>query len=109
MVGGLLFRRLKFAHVEGLAVLVALSWSFHTVGWLRVLSASIAAIGFVSILTFPYARAASVALVVTALATALWLQWRRVGVRIAAAAKRGERQGQPPSRRPRSEIGRAHV
>ncbi len=86
MVGGLFFHRLKFAHVEGLAVLVALSWSFHTVGWLRVFSASIAAIGFVSILTFPYARAASVALVVTALATALWLQWRRVGVRIAAAA-----------------------
>jgi O-antigen ligase len=86
MVGGLFFHRLKFAHVEGLAVLVALSWAFHTEGWLRLFSASLAAIGLVSVLVFPYARAAAVALVLTALASALWLQWRRTGVRVAAAA-----------------------
>jgi len=86
MVGGLFFHRLKFAHVEGLAVLVALSWAFHTTGWLRAFTALVAGVGFISILMFPYARAAAVALVVTALATALLFQRRRVGVRIAAAA-----------------------
>ncbi len=66
MAGGLLFHRLKFAHVGGLWVLAFLVFGLRAPGRLRIASLSTAAIGFVSIMAFPYARAASVALVVSA-------------------------------------------
>lgn len=66
MAGGLLFHRLKFAHVGGLWVLAFLVFGLRAPARQRIASLLTAAIGFVSILAFPYARAASVALVVGA-------------------------------------------
>jgi O-antigen ligase len=62
MAGGLLFHRLKFAHVGGLAVLALLAVGFHTRGAERRWSLVAAVAGLVAILVFPYARAGSVAL-----------------------------------------------
>src|SRR5262249_57638826 len=72
MAGGLLFHRLKFAHVGGLAVLASCVLGLAARGALRALGLACALIGFVSVLEFPYARAASVALLV-ALSVALIL------------------------------------
>jgi len=72
MAGGLLFHRLKFAHVGGLAVLAACVLGLAARGALRVLGLTCAAVGFISVLEFPYARAASVALLI-ALCVALIL------------------------------------
>jgi O-antigen ligase len=85
MGGGLLFHRLKFAHLGGLAVLVSLVWAFHAPrAPLRLYAAIVCAIGFLSVVFFPYARAAAVALFLSALLTAAWLARRRRAVAILA-------------------------
>jgi O-antigen ligase len=64
MGGGLLFHRLKFAHVESFAVLAMIAAGLHAHGRARACAIAGAVIGFVAILVFPYARAAAVALFV---------------------------------------------
>jgi O-antigen ligase len=66
MGGGLLFHRLKFAHVGGLTVLAFLALGLVDWERLRSLWLATSAVGFLSVLAFPYARAASVALVLSA-------------------------------------------
>lgn len=68
MAGGLLFHRLKFAHVGGLAVMAFFVLGLAAKGRVRILGLCCAAVGFASVLEFPYARAASAALVVSACA-----------------------------------------
>jgi O-antigen ligase len=63
MAGGLLFHRLKFAHVGGLAVLLAMALATRGPSREKAWAWTVAAVGLVSILVFPYARAASAALV----------------------------------------------
>ncbi len=62
MAGGLLFHRLKFAHVGGLYVLAFLVLGLSARARLRAFWLATSAVGFLSVLAFPYARAASVAL-----------------------------------------------
>jgi O-antigen ligase len=62
MGGGLLFHRLKFANVSSLAVLALLAFGLRARGRERVLALATAAAGLGAVLVFPYARAASVAL-----------------------------------------------
>jgi O-antigen ligase len=66
MAGGLLFHRLKFAHVGGLSVLGSLVLGLVVRSRMCAFWLATAAIGFVSVLLFPYARAASAALVLSA-------------------------------------------
>jgi O-antigen ligase len=62
MGGGLLFHRLKFANVSSLVVLALLAFGLRAQRWERVLALATAAVGLGAVLAFPYARAASVAL-----------------------------------------------
>jgi len=66
MAGGLLFHRLKFAHVGGMAVIAAVALAVR--GGMpardRWLAAAVASVGLISVGLFPHARAAVVALVV---------------------------------------------
>jgi O-antigen ligase len=62
MGGGLLFHRLKFAHVSGLAVLMAFGLALRSQGRARWMAAAVAGIGLASIALFPFARSALVAL-----------------------------------------------
>lgn len=59
MAGGLAFHRLKFAHVGGLVVLALVIAALRSQGRARVVAAGAAAVGFLSIALFPYARAAT--------------------------------------------------
>ncbi|HSP77740.1 MAG TPA: hypothetical protein VLQ93_04390, partial [Myxococcaceae bacterium] len=63
MAGGLLFHRLKFSHMGGLAVAFALGVGLRLRGRRRAAALVVAAVGLVSVGLFPDARAASVALV----------------------------------------------
>lgn len=85
MAGGLLSHRLKFAHVGGLVVLFALAAGLRCQGRRRVAALALAGVGLVSVLVFPVARMAAVALL---LAVAFTLAWahprRRVGMALAA-------------------------
>lgn len=64
MAGGLLFHRLKFAHVSGLAVVaLVVAWK-HLFGWSRWFVALCAVIGFIAVWLFPYARLGAVAMTV---------------------------------------------
>jgi O-antigen ligase len=63
MAGGLLFHRLKFSHVGAMAVAFALGLGLKLQGRRRAVALAVAAVGLVSVGLFPYARAASVALV----------------------------------------------
>ncbi|MGQ0504298.1 MAG: O-antigen ligase family protein, partial [Myxococcaceae bacterium] len=67
MGGGLLAHRLKFAHTGGLAVLVALVIGLKTTGRDRVLALGVAVLGALSVMIFPFARGATVALLGAAL------------------------------------------
>jgi O-antigen ligase len=89
MAGGLLFHRLKFAHVGGLWVLAFLVLGLVARGWVRALALSTSAIGFLSVLVFPYARAASVALLVSGSLGLALIGISRPRVRIAALAIAG--------------------
>lgn len=73
MAGGLLFHRLKFAHVGGLAVIWLLALGLRAKGRERVGALCAAAIGLLAILFFPLARAASVALLASLAVTAFRL------------------------------------
>jgi len=70
MGGGLLFHRLKFAHVGGLAVLAATLVALSAHGRIRAAAFAVAAVGVFSIGAFSFARTALVALAVS-LAAAL--------------------------------------
>jgi O-antigen ligase len=59
--GGLLFHRLRFAHVTSFGALFALAVALKGRGMPRVVGAIVAAIGLVSVAVFPGARAAFVA------------------------------------------------
>ena len=102
MAGGLLFHRLKFAHVGGLWVLAFLVFGLRAPAPQRIAALGTAAVGFVSILAFPYARAASVALLVSAcLALALiGLSSRRarIGSFVIAALTLATLAAYPPLR-----------
>lgn len=74
MAGGLLWHRLKFAHVESLVALTAAAVALGGRGRRRVLALSGCAVVFASVLLFPYARAAVVALSAS-LALLLVLAW----------------------------------
>jgi len=85
MAGGLLFHRLKFSHIGGMAVAFALGVGLHLKGRRRTAALVVAAVGLVSVGLFPYARAASVALVaVMGLVVLLGLP-RRVALPACAA------------------------
>jgi hypothetical protein len=62
MGGGLLFHRLKFAHVSSIVILVLLAFGLRARGRDRLLALSAAVAGLIAVLAFPYARAASAAL-----------------------------------------------
>jgi O-antigen ligase len=66
MAGGLLFHRLKFAHVGGLCVLAFLLLGLSARARPRAFWLTTSAAGFLSVVAFPYARAASAALVLSA-------------------------------------------
>ncbi len=61
MAGGLLFHRLKFAHVSSLTVLALTALGFRAAGRDRALLWGAAGVGFLSIWLFPYARMAAAA------------------------------------------------
>jgi len=87
MGGGLIFHRLKFAHVGGIAVIAAAALGLGAPGRWRVIGLATAALGFASIVAFPYARAASVALAGgLCVALAVASPNRRVGLVVAAGA-----------------------
>jgi O-antigen ligase len=87
MAGGLLFHRLKFAHVGGLAVLAACVLGLAGRGALRALGLVCTAVGFISVLEFPYARTASVALLLSlCVALILSLKGRRAALPTLAIA-----------------------
>jgi len=65
MGGGLLFHRLKFAHVGGLTVLAAMLVALRTHGRVRAAAFAVAGLGVFSIGAFSFARTALVALVVS--------------------------------------------
>lgn len=62
MGGGLLFHRLKFAHVSGLAAVVFLAAGLRATGTWRLLAIVAAALATLAVWLFPFARAASLAL-----------------------------------------------
>jgi O-antigen ligase len=62
MGGGLIFHRLKFAHVGGLVIVSAAALGARAPPRWRALSILTVAFGFLSVLVFPYARAACVAI-----------------------------------------------
>lgn len=85
MAGGLLFHRLKFSHIGGMIVAFALGVGLRMEGRRRTAALVLAAVGLVSVGLFPYARAASVALVaVMGLVVMLGLP-RRVALPACAA------------------------
>lgn len=66
MGGGLLFHRLKFAHVGAITVLFALPHAVRASGRTRAAACAVSVLGALSVLLFPYARAAVVALALSA-------------------------------------------
>lgn len=62
MGGGLMFHRLKFAHVSGLVVIGAVVAARHFAGRLRLAVAALGLFGFISVWVFPYARMGAVAM-----------------------------------------------
>ncbi len=76
MAGGLLSHRLKFAHTGGLAVLTALILGLHARRWARGVALATAVLGAGAVIAFPFARAATFALL-TCVPVALILSLRR--------------------------------
>ena len=62
MAGGLLFHRLKFAHVAALGALWALAVALRLRGRAQTAGLAVCALTLLSVFVFPYARAASAAL-----------------------------------------------
>ncbi len=77
MAGGLLFHRLKFSNVSAIAVLWALAYGLSAQGRRRAWLLGVAAVGFASVLVFPFARAAAAALAVGAAVTVVAASRRR--------------------------------
>lgn len=71
MGGGLLFHRLKFGHVSGLAVVGAVVAARRLTGRARVAAIAFGVVGFLSVWLFPYARMAAVAMTLAAGLTAV--------------------------------------
>lgn len=86
MAGGLLFHRLKFSHIGGMAVAFAWGVGLRLGGRRRRAALAVAGVGLVSVALFPYARAASVALVLVLGAGLLVGLPRRVALPLCAAA-----------------------
>lgn len=63
LAGGLLFHRLRFAHVTALGALLALAVALRATGRARLFAGLVAAVGLGSVAVFPGARAAFVAAV----------------------------------------------
>jgi O-antigen ligase len=85
MGGGLIFHRLKFAHVGGIAVICTTAWGLRARGGSRLLLLGTAIVGFTSVLLFPYARAASAAMAGGLIVSvALALPKRRLGFAFGA-------------------------
>lgn len=78
MGGGLLFHRLKFAHVGALTVLFALPFALKGTGRVRWIAGTTAVVGAVAVLLFPLTRAAAVALVAAAAGVAVIASKRRL-------------------------------
>ncbi|MBL9039731.1 MAG: O-antigen ligase family protein, partial [Archangium sp.] len=85
MGGGLLFHRLKFAHVSSLAVLALTVVGAKTSGRVRLVAWAVAALGTIAVWFFPYARMASVALAASLLVTVALVTPNRRRAVIAAA------------------------
>lgn len=69
MGGGLLFHRLKYAHVSGLVVVaLVVAWK-HLEGRARHLALIAGLVGFIAVWVFPYARLGAVAMTVGVAAT----------------------------------------
>lgn len=64
MGGGLLFHRLKFGHVSGMAIVGAVVAAKYLTGRARAIAIALGAFGFVAVWIFPYARAGAVAMTV---------------------------------------------
>lgn len=64
MGGGLLFHRLKFSHVSGIAIVGAVVASKFLTGRARVAAIALGAFGFIAVWIFPYARAGAVAMTI---------------------------------------------
>ncbi len=62
MGGGLLFHRLKFGHVSGMAVVGAVVASRHLTGRARIAAMVLGAVGFIAVWVFPYARMGAVSM-----------------------------------------------
>jgi O-antigen ligase len=87
MAGGLLAHRLKFAHTGGLAALAALILGLQSQGRERKLALGTAALGAFAVIAFPYARAATLALLACVpIALVLSLRQRRWAVLLGGAA-----------------------
>jgi len=82
MAGGLLFHRLKFAGVSGVFTLWAVALAVELRGRERIAATAVATTGALSVLVFPVARAAALALLVAIAFTAALASPRR---RIALA------------------------
>jgi O-antigen ligase len=85
MGGGLLFHRLKFAHVGALTVLFALPFALKGRGRVRWIAGATAGLGAVAVLLFPLTRAAAVALVAAAAGVAVVSSRRRLRAAAAGA------------------------
>ena len=85
MGGGLMFHRLKFAHVGALTVVAALALGLGYRGKVRRVAFTVVGVGAMSILLFPFARAAVVALAFAA-AGVVVLSARRRGLALLGAA-----------------------
>jgi O-antigen ligase len=62
MGGGLLFHRLKFGHVSGLAVVGAVVAAKHLTGRARIAAIALGTFGFIAVWVFPYARMGAVSM-----------------------------------------------
>lgn len=86
LAGGLLFHRLKFSTIGGLAAIWALAIGLKVAGRARAAALVLCGAALLSVLVFPFARAAAVAVVV-AMGVALLLErkHRRVALGLGAA------------------------
>jgi O-antigen ligase len=85
MGGGLLFHRLKFAHVGALTALFALGVALESKGRRRAIAWGVAGVGAFAVARFPFARAAVVALLLAAAALGVLWSRRRLMAMIVAS------------------------
>lgn len=85
MGGGLMFHRLKFAHVSGLVVVGAVVAASHFTGWLRAAVIALGLFGFISVWVFPYARMGAVAMTIAVGVTVVLVSRSRRKALLASA------------------------